>query len=541
VTTRQAIEAITDSGKFEQLCAAIIRKLRPEVSSLIEIGTNKAGQSVKGPIDGFTKTAINGKPYFFSTQHTISKNLEKKWLDEKTGDVVKTSKHIYSLRETYPNAEFELMLTTTLVPDLELHKAVLTKGEEVGLRISFLDQSGIAGFLDSDPHGQWLRYAFLGINYQLISKDIIPDLSRRDLQNYQSKFFLPKLETVTAREINIEPPLQKVVFVVGNSGTGKSTALSTLWNDHLSNEEPVFWLDAELLIQTPLFDTCLREKLTSLKSDLYLNTSTWYTNEYWDLTLFVVDDINKVTDKSQVVHRIKLWQKELNDNNWNVTFCIPMWEDTFFQFDKKDDLLHSIFLKKYSVLESRRALTTIPVLSNKDNFLLDRIAEDLANDPFLIGLYKSMLTNSTDVLQSTQDTIKEFIENSLIKLAEISPHLHFTDYLSALKRLGFEMLKNKNLNPYFDQTLEWISASDTQVQCIRDIIKDGKLANIDNNRNLNFRHDRIRDYLLADSLAEHSSEFESDWRFKEIHYSYLIGKALTQLDDTRSRFFFNGF
>jgi hypothetical protein len=63
------LDAITDSGKFELIATAVLRRARPELTAIIHTGINAEGKPVPSPIDGIGLLAGTSN-HFGAIQHT---------------------------------------------------------------------------------------------------------------------------------------------------------------------------------------------------------------------------------------------------------------------------------------------------------------------------------------------------------------------------------------------------------------------------------------------------------------------------------------
>jgi hypothetical protein len=528
VTTKTLISEIKDSGLFEELCTSILRKKRPELSEMIHMGTNSAGQTRKAPIDGFTKTKIGDKTVFVSIQHTTDKNLKRKWLSEKTGDIVKTETQLKSLREEFPNADFELILTANTVPNIEDSKEVIAKAKKIDLTVIFLEQSAIAAFLDDDEFGQWLRKKYFNLDYQLLSVPALQELSKKDSESYRSKCFLPPYSEILEREVAINK-FGAIVSIVGNSGYGKSAVVYEFWQKALNKNERVFWLDEGIVADSNLFEECLKNKLLKLKSNLYLTQNKlWYEKKFWESTIFIIDDINRVRNKREVLKKIVQWHQQLSNDGWSVTFLLPLWEETYLQVSKDQGYHVNIPINKYTKQESRNILSA-PLkflIPNLDHLTLDAFAIELEHDPLLIGLFIDLISKpNVDLTKASKNTIQKRIDECVSDLYNENNSILKPQIYAALKSLGSKMLEERNFNPTFSDVNSWLSYQSEQIEILRLLVRQGKLISLDEREIYIFRHDRVRDELLASGFSDFKN-YKSDWRFKEIYYGYFLAKAI---------------
>ena len=84
MTTAEALEKITDRGKFELLATSVLRQINTEYSSLVHTGMNSAGETVVSPVDGFCRLPHSNPPHYIMVAHTTTErdDLNKKWLHD---------------------------------------------------------------------------------------------------------------------------------------------------------------------------------------------------------------------------------------------------------------------------------------------------------------------------------------------------------------------------------------------------------------------------------------------------------------------------
>ena len=544
MTTREHIERITDEGLFERLCISIIRNRKPELSGILETGTNAQGRTIPAPLDGFVQV---DKDNFVSIHHTtIGKSkLKSKWLG-KGEDLEKTAEEMSGLREKFPSGKFEIILTTTHVPNVKLQKEVIEKADEFGLIVEFLDQSSIADFLDNNPSGQWFRRQYLQIDYELLCKEALLDISHQDLNNYRNNFYLPHVDQMIERTIESFPK-SGIQPIVGKQGYGKS-AFSLQLAIKIAEKESrsIIWIDPQYVSKAQSFEELLRVKLRKLVPNLYLDSKDlWYNPELWRKTIFIVDDINRLDDCDDILRKIVQWSSDSILIEWELLFVIPFWQDTF---DRNLGLQKSInqplYLEKYSLTESRKILdkSLKKVDSSVDLFNIDQIAHELGYDPLLIDLFNKLIRSkqNSNFREIPKNIIREYIESTLNSLSNNSSDILTIEFSDSLGLLGDEMLYRKEMLPSFQDISSWFKDYPDLLKAFKVLAKDGRILSINTETGqLIFRHDRVRDEVLSKSMDTSFSNYDNDWRFSELYYGRYIGKCLVAqaLDQIKLRWF----
>lgn len=542
MTTREHIERLTDAGLFERLCVSIIRKLKPELNGILETGTNSQGKTIGAPVDGFVQVNQNR---FVSVHHTTTgkSNLKSKWLG-KDEDLEKTAKEISRLRRNFPEGKFELILSTVHVPPVKLQTEVIEKGCELGLTIEFLDQSSIADFLDNNASGQWLRKQYLQIDYVLLSKEALSDISDQDLNNYRNNFYLPQVDQMIQRPVETFPK-SGIQPIVGKQGYGKS-AFSFQLAIKLAEKEcrSIIWIDPQYVSKAQSFEELLRVKLRKLVPNLYLDSKdSWYNSELWKNAVFIIDDLNRIDNSNGVLRKIVQWNSDSFLKEWGLIFIIPLWEDTFDRsFGIKEVLNQPIHLEKYSLSESREILDASlkKVDPSVDLFNIDRVAHELGYDPLLIDLFNKLIGSKqyTDFREMPQNVIQEYIESTLSSLSNSSSEILPNEFSDSLEFLGDEMLQRKEMSPSYRDITSWFKNPEL-LKAFKVLAKDGRILSINSETQLIFRHDRVKDEVLSKCMDTSFSNYHNDWRFSELYYGRYIGKCLIgqALDETKLRWF----
>ncbi len=186
MNTAEALEKITDRGKFELLVTSVLRKHNRDYAAIIHTGINAQRETIKSPVDGFCRVPGSVPPRYLLVQHatTDRSQLEKKWLHDHTtvktrknnrktqpsesddGDLLKAGQEAKKIKTKFPDAQCTVILATNqhLPQGIELITKVEEKAATLGVDVDIWEQSKIADFLDSTPEGHWLRKEYLGIN-----------------------------------------------------------------------------------------------------------------------------------------------------------------------------------------------------------------------------------------------------------------------------------------------------------------------------------------------------------------------------------------
>ena len=330
--TQRRLAEITDEGLFEDLATAVLREADQRYRLLAHPGVNLEGKTIRGPVDGLGFVPGADPQHMIVAQHTICnrKKLRSKWLhghskdkqeqQRKTatqpGDLVKTAELFEEHRQSIPDLQATLILTTNEEPSEALVREVTAAGKEVGFDVVIWSRSAIAHFLDFDETGQWIRSKYLGISQERLSKELLRDLWQLSLQNSNlfdsSELWIDRqldqaLENTADRDL---------IFVVGESGFGKSVACHKRLNAHIEAGGFGLIFSHEVITNTSSFeqvvDVTLRQLHPSLASGAGSEACAM-SSERMPL-LVVVEDINKSGQPTLLIERLMLWRSKQTDH-----------------------------------------------------------------------------------------------------------------------------------------------------------------------------------------------------------------------------------
>ncbi|TYQ30537.1 hypothetical protein [Pseudanabaena sp. UWO310] len=565
MSTSEALEKLKDPSKFELLATAVLCKAEKDYRAILHSGLNAQGQPRKSPVDGFCRVPEINPPHFILVEHTIEDKLEKKWLfDHRTvtpsqrgrktklsesddGDLLKAGQLSSTYKAEFPDAKFTVVLTTNqgLQPNfcLEVEK----KAKELGVSVDFWDRSRIARFLDTETDGQWLRKEYLGIEAEMLSEDLLRDLCYKSLEKYQ-KQFLTSPDRWVSRHIDqqvekaVENQNCSISLLIGNSGSGKSAAAYQVGKKHLETGEYSLWLSENVLGSSDLLENALDEALHDLYPSLMSDAGNAALKLLKDgkRLLLIADDVNQTNSPANLLQKLINWSKPFpsKDSNTKTTssnqlLICPVWSDIVRKINldvDKTTWITSVFVGTMSAEEGLEAVKDA-LLRNRielTNAEVNTLAEKLGNDPILIGLFDDLLPKIeygklSQVAENAIDSfISEVIENMVGGLLPI-------EYRSALLCLTTQMLLQRRFNPTWSDIKDWLDNSSEELQALRTLINNEKLCRLEGKK-LVFRHDRIREFLLVESMGKLLKENASEHLdiFWEPYYAEIIGQAIIQ-------------
>ena len=156
------------------------------------------------------------------------------------------------------------------------------------------------------------------------------------------------------------------------------------------------------------------------------------------------------------------------------------------------------------------------------------MASTLGHDPLLISL------QDLGVAPDLEHVIRKFIEGSLERLFGSRGEFTAGEYQQALRHFATEMLKRCCLEPVMTDVISWFKNTPDITKMLRHIIQFGEVVRIvgsTSNERLEFRHDRVREWLHVDAVADllpHNAM--PDEVLAEPYYAEIIGAALVRED-----------
>jgi hypothetical protein len=582
LTTAEAIEGMTDAGKFEILALRALRILDADCPAVIHLGVNAQGKTIPNPIDGFCQVPGSDPPKYVLPAFTLlsKKGLRRKWLlapktatgkvsskkkkaAKKTddGDLVKAAGFALKLRDANPKAHFVVYLCTNRVPSSKLIKDAHLKAKALGVEARFLDQSRLRDFLDFDPHGQWLRQEHLGIEADQLSLPLLQQLSGVTLQRYAAEmlFSTPSIivETAATRDLReaIRQPTIHMHGLIGPSGVGKTVIAFEVLRQHIAAEGVGFWISRETAERATTLgeaiDQVLRAAHPALQKGAGQAAFGFGTVER--PVILVIDDINRSPSASNLIQKVIGWARLAHGTNQSgkaepstVRLLCPIWDSNYRlnrELLEPTDWLRAQsvgpLLRNESVECLRLALGDLA--GRFSDLELADFAEVLRDDAILLRLFAESLKKQIEAspLALAQDVIGNWVDHAVGDVAEKSG-CAVAQYKFALRQLSSEMIRKKKLYPKWAELEGWFNSRQQIPALIGQLAAKGAICRISDEGGSNefqFRHDRILEYHLRESLSEMLAQDPPDdsvWDPFFVPYmgwALAIGKVASKLLD----------
>lgn len=551
-TTAEALSAITDEGLFERVAAAVLREACPLCRALVHPGVNAAGKTVKAPLDGICFVPGSAPPHMVAVHHTTTAldGLRKKWLHDPAqvtprkgklpaglpGDLIKTAAVFSDERKRTPDLQATLVLTTNEEPDQALVRDVIAAGYAFNISVDIWSRSRLCHELDTTSVGQWIRASLLGIEQELLSPELLHELSLKSLaQNQPQESPAVWIDRVLDDALT-NRLYRDVTFLVARSGLGKTIACYRRLMAHVEKGDFGLILHHETIAAAFSLEQAVGAELCRLHPTLSpMNPSALAFGSSEQPILLVVEDINRSGQAPRLAEKIASWSglsnvkrdEHVTATNWRL-IC-PVWPESLSSVQeqvRKQISSLSIIDEGFSRKEGTNAvLERARLVGHPLSTLQAReVAAALGNDPLLIALH------DPSTKPEPERVIAKYIENS-IERASADDHGHLpADYRQALRALACEMLSRRQIELDWLKVKSWLPPGMDAL--ISRIAHKGELLRFtgtSETQRLLFRHDRVRDWLLADgAIALHHAGHLCDDILAEPYFAEVLGAALVR-------------
>ncbi|MBU0557577.1 MAG: hypothetical protein KKD64_05220 [Alphaproteobacteria bacterium] len=537
--TIRALAEMTDEGRFEQMALAILHHAEPLCACLSQQGVNASGKTRASPVDniGFVRGAT--PPHLVAIHHTtaIERDLRAKWMTEpsdvrsiRIGDIAKTAKIVAEERDRKPELAATLFLTTNREPDEKLVRDAVSLGAQFGITIDIWSRVRLARVLDLDRIGQSIRRTFLGIEQELLSPDLLSDLSRMSL----GALAPPELSVSwIARDVDRQflQSRRPVSFVIGESGSGKTVACLRAMTH---------WITAggfALILSEDIIDTAtslsgavltglrrLHPELADTPGALSLATAT-------QPLLLVIEDINHSANPGRAIEKVARWAGDpVSDERRGVPawrILCPVWPRFLNGLSEQSRRLVEPLLVQPKPFTEHDGIAALEVKAQMIGYPISTMAAyalstALAHDPLLIGLHDLGTTSTADTV------IADFVERSLLR-CENRTGTPASELRVALVEMAKHMLQRRLLSPTWSDVSSWPSLH-AQVDALRQLFAHGEIIRLEGStarQKVGFRHDRVRDHLLvAAAAALHDAAALADDMITDPFLAEIFGSLL---------------
>ena len=537
--TRQELERITDAGLFEALATDVLRMQDPRCRDLLHVGVNTEGRTVKSPSDAIAYISGEDSRRMVAVHHTTCRrqDLRSKWLTGGNSDIQKTLRVFQEQRSQIPELRATLIVTTNREPPEDLIHEVQAEGYRAGLDVEIYTNSRIAHFLDTEPRGQWLRQKYLNVSQTQLSVELMRELSAKSIE-----VELPGADSWVMRSIDEElagHSLGHVSFIVGESGMGKTVACLKCLDAHIRDGGFGLLVEAEVLGESRTLADAIDGTLRKLHPSLAVGEGRVAVSLASKTTPFlvVVEDVNLSASPAGLLEKLSNWGKAAQSGEdpvpWRV-LC-PVWPRTMALLSDEAHGWVSHSSIRLSAFSEEEGIAAVQRHRAEPLPMLDAtaVATALGNDPLLIALHEDGDTNP----QPTA-VIRSFVDRSLGKLAAGDGKHTAGEYRLTLRSLSLELLEEKQLEPVFTDVVDWMGDQPGAVERLREIVGSREVARLEGpveRERIVFRHDRVRDHVLADAVEHAFRESELNPSvLSDPYFAEVIGIALAGNETTKT-------
>jgi type II secretory pathway predicted ATPase ExeA len=167
----------------------------------------------------------------------------------------------------------------------------------------------LAHFLDNNPTGQWIRKKYLNIEQELLSLELLYDLSKKSLEINQppdrSDAWIARVLDETAKNATLR---RDISFIVGGSGLGKSVACYRLLTEHVKQNGVGLIIPHEIISSAINLEQAIIAALCQLHANLStigLSPLSFCSSQ--NPLLLVVDDINRSGQAQLLAEKLLRW------------------------------------------------------------------------------------------------------------------------------------------------------------------------------------------------------------------------------------------
>jgi hypothetical protein len=559
IGTIQRLQSI-DHATFERLADAVVAAANPVYQAVLHTGINAEGKTVVAPIDGFCLIPSSSPPHFVLVQHTTTakKMLRTKWLRgcagtqtksarsdaRKTSDLKKTWLLAEALRNDFPTAKFTVVLTTNQAVSEKLYSEVQKVGTHLGLNLDVWDQTRICRILDTSPTGHWLRWRYLGIAAQQLSLPLLRELSQRSLIRYRQTLASSQESWIRRGVENQIESLarhstQLLLFLVGESGYGKSVVCARVFEQRCEANELCFWIPGEYLEVSPSLEESLFRAIALIQPGLWPGAADQLlhiVSKVSRLTL-IVDDVNGGRNPAALIGKLIAWLYPRSTNHEvrntsPVQVLCPVWPATADQFCARADTNIVWRQINIDVLDRSETHTAIfkaasiakRILSPLD---LEAIAAELGDDAYTIGLWAELLTANAAAppIELAKNVQQRFFAQALARASAVAS-LPASVLDTSIREFAAEMLQRRNVRPTNDNIAEWFPKEAQIMTALVALLHHGYLMRMQAGGRILFRHDRVRDELLCRGLR--LALDKAPELLREPFYARYLGRAASE-------------
>ena len=329
-----------------------------------------------------------------------------------------------------------------------------------------------------------------------------------------------------------------MVFLVGESGLGKTVTCYRRLEKHIDSGGLGLVIHHELLMQSPSLEIAVDATLRSIYPSLISGAgsealSLASTNN--QTMLLLVEDVNRASQPHVLIERLLSWYPKPSDtkkhNTWQI-LC-PIWPRVLASLSENARRAIGPLVQtatKFSCEEGTKAVLVRRLAAGISTTGLEAsfVAQLLGNDPLLIALSDPSRTVAPGRVFET------FFDGSLRRLVANRGDFTAGEYRKAMKMFAEKQLVHRRIDAHLSDVTSWFSDSPDVVTMLRHILHYGEVMRIverGQREYVVFRHDRIRDWVHAYTLADQiRTDVIREAVVCDPYLAEVIGGALTHED-----------
>lgn len=557
VTTASRLESMTDRSRFELLATSVLRKADATYAAVIHTGVNADGETVVAPLDGLHLVPRSSPPHYVFVQHTTTERsrLRGKWLTNREADFGKAVRVARDVRRDQPDAQFTVVLCTNQRTQCDLVLDISKEASAEGVALDIWEQSRISDFLDSTRDGHWLRKIYLGVEAERLSEELLHHLCVTSVEAYRRNLHISEEDILVRRTVleeiehTVDSGETQLCLLLGASGFGKSVACMQAMQRRRATGRLSIWLPAEYLRDSVLIEEALDAWLRTLHPSLELDAGRIALDLSAKLgrLMVVVDDVNREDEPAHALHvlfatAVPLSERRTNDirsaqaddepTGARILVVVPVWPEHLQHMPRSVVENRSVRLLSVGEMATDACCQIIRgAAAQLSHLSASEFADRLGRDPFLIGLFASVIDHNTaqqDMVAIADDVVGQFLDQQTNTLADSGfEALLPSEVRRILVKLAQEMLLRRDLRPSWHDVRDWFGHTSEEILGLRGLVQQGHVCRIDAEERIAFRHDRIQERLLVDAMdgllrvAQPPEDVISDPFFAR-----LVGKAI---------------
>lgn len=546
MTTAERLRNITDRALFERIANSVLRLKYPALSNLIEGGLNESGETVKGALDSFCNIGNNN--FVFIEHTTNDSNLRAKWLynrnsytgkkkqaDQPDGDLIKAIAEADNIRESITDAKITIYLTVNQNVTSDLWKEVVKVANDAGVNVEIVELKTIANFLNVNPTGQYLRKKLLGVDEELLSAELFLDIQEGLLNQYITETFIETNTVVTdwnleSLSTSISDSKHALTLIVAESGFGKSTLCFNYINSLITNSSYCLRLSPEDIAEAASPVKAIEKALKRYNTKLFFNEESTQLIIKLNPTI-VVDDINKCNEPKKILDKLIAWG--MGSDSLIKIIC-PIWPKYLMQLSDKAKKEGKFNYYNFGKPSNNVCNQIVKKWLKEHDILLselqvNELVKNCDNDPLLINLSLNLAKPTNGGFANIgEEVIKSFV-NDQMNVLPSSDVLPDVKKRLLIRELGLSLLLHKKTNPTYTEIIKWNKTNQDVVQLIDEISSNRGLFFFDDKDIIQYRHDRLRDYILSEGVTQ---ALEDRGKFLDIlsdpYFSRQVGYAIAE-------------